>query len=132
MDYPKKAFEPIEQAIDRMDVSRVYGEPTREGDTIIIPVAEHTIAFGYGFGSGEGPVEPAGQAAGEAGRTATGGGAGGGAWGGTKPRGFIKITPAGVVYESAIDINRLGLAGLILGAWNVFWIALAVRAFSRR
>jgi uncharacterized spore protein YtfJ len=127
-----KAFEPIQQAIDRMDVSRVYGDVTREGDTIIIPVAEHSLAFGYGFGSGEGPVGGAGQAEGKESRMGTGSGGGGGGWGGSKPRGFIKITPDGVVYEPAIDINRLGLAGILLVAWNVFWVALAVRAFSRR
>ncbi len=132
MDYPDRAFELIQQAIERMDASRVYGEPVREGDTIVIPVAEHGIAFGYGFGSGEGPVEAGGVGDGEAGRMGTGSGAGGGAWGGTKPRGFIKITPVGVVYEPVIDVNRLGLAGIVLGAWNVFWIALAVRAIARR
>lgn len=132
MDYPERAFEPIEQALDRMDVSHVYGEPTREGDTTIIPVVEHSIAFGYGYGFGEGPVAAGGEAAGEAARTASGGGVGGGGWGGSKPRGFIKITPDGVVYEPAVDINRLGLAGILLVAWNVFWVALAIRAFSRR
>jgi uncharacterized spore protein YtfJ len=132
MDYIDKAFEPIQQAMDRMDVSRVYGEPTREGDTIIIPVAEHSLAFGYGFGSGEGPIGEVEQASGEGPPIGTGSGGGGGGWGGSRPRGFIKITPDGVVYEPAIDVNRLGLAGILLVAWNVFWVALAIRAFSRR
>lgn len=132
MDNLDKAFEPIQQAIDRLDVSSVYGEPTREGDTIIIPVAEHGIFFGYGFGSGEGPIGEAEQASGGEGRMGTGSGGGGGGWGGSKPRGFIKVTPDGVVYEPAIDINRLGLAGILLVAWNVFWVALAIRAFARR
>lgn len=130
MDYIDKAFEPIQQAMDRMDASRVYGELTREGDTVIIPVAEHSLAFGYGFGSGEGPVGE--KTDGEEAQIGTGSGGGGGGWGGARPRGFIKITPDGVVYEPAIDINRLGLAGILLMAWNVFWIALAIRAFARR
>lgn len=120
-----QAAEYIERIVERLNVSAVFGEVQREGDVAIIPVAQIGTSFGFGYGSGEGPAE------GEEG-TASGGGGGGGGMGSAKPRGFVKITPDGVSFEPTANPLQIPLAGILMVAWNVFWIALTVRAFARK
>ncbi|MCL4561014.1 MAG: hypothetical protein M1281_10405, partial [Chloroflexi bacterium] len=49
-----RAHDSIEQFIASADVSRVYGEPIKEGDVTIIPTAEVLTGMGFGYGSGFG------------------------------------------------------------------------------
>jgi uncharacterized spore protein YtfJ len=123
-----QAAERVERMLERFDVGAIFGEPTREGTTTIVPVAEIGAMFGFGYGSGEGPA-PAKEGAESA--TATGGGGGGGR-GSAKPRGVLKITPDGVRYEPIVDPSRISLAGIAMVAWVIFWIAFTVRAFAKK
>ena len=119
------AIEPIEQLFEKLKADAVFGEPIKEGDVTLIPVAD--VGLGFGFGSGQSPAdEEDGDEADP--RPGTGGGGGGKA----TPRGYIKITPDGVAFESTLDENRVAMAGIAMTAWAVFWITAAIRAFARK
>lgn len=115
--------QPIERMLERLGVDNVFGEPTKEGDVAIIPVAEVGTGFGYGFGWGQSTDETA-----EAGQ---GGGGGGGAGGRARPVGYIHITPDKVTFQPINDETRIALAGIAMGAWAVFWISKTIRACAR-
>ncbi len=121
-------IQPIEEMIDRLSAKAVFGEPIHEGDVTLIPVARVTYGFGYGSGSGRGMDEEDTAAAGPA--EGSGSGVGGG--GMAKPQGFIRIDAEGVRYEPVADPARIPLAGVLMIAWNVFWITQAIRAFARK
>ena len=120
-----KATQPIEQLFEKLKVEAVFGQPVQEGDVTIIPVAD--VGVGFGFGSGR---NPAADAEGEDGDPAVS--EGGGAGGKATPRGYIKITPEGVDYESTLDEGRVALAGIAMVAWAVFWITMTIRAFVKK
>lgn len=120
-----KAIEPIEQLFEKLRVDAVFGKPVQEGDVTIIAVAD--VGVGFGFGSGRNPVtddegEDADQGTSE----------GGGAAGKATPRGYIKITPDGVDFESTLDEGRVALAGIAMVAWAIFWITMTIRAFVKK
>jgi uncharacterized spore protein YtfJ len=125
-----QVIEPIENMMKRLTVNTVFGEPLREGDQIVIPVASVSYAFGFGagYGSGQAPASAEGQPA----PVGEGGGSGAGALGKAKPQGALRITAEGVRFEPAMDPKAVALAGIAMVAWNVFWIAATVRAFARR
>jgi uncharacterized spore protein YtfJ len=123
--------EPIEHMLERLSVDTVFGEPIKEGDATVIPVAEISVGFGHGYGFGGGPGKIAEGDQGTAG-TGAGGGAGGAAGGRVTPRGFIRITPDGVQFEPLTDVTRMGLAGIAMAAWSVFWITKTIRTFARK
>ena len=125
-----KATEPIEQLFEKLKVDAVFGQPIQEGDVTIIPVAE--VGVGFGYGAGQGPaVEEQGDEGDEQADSSTGG-VGGGGGGKATPRGFIKITPEGVFFESTLDEGRVALAGIAMSAWAIFWIAATIRAFVKK
>jgi uncharacterized spore protein YtfJ len=131
---PVADIEPIEDMLKRLNVSAVFGEPVRQGDAVVIPVARVAYGFGYGSGYGRGtPPAPASEQ-GTAGGVGECGGAGGGGGGGgvAVPLGALRITADGVKYEAVMDLTRISLAGIALSVWSVFWIAKTVRAFVRR
>lgn len=123
-----QVIEPIEDMMKRLNVGTVFGEPIKEGDQTVIPVASVSYGFGYGSGWGSGAVKVEG---GEP-KTGEGGGIGGGAMGKAKPEGVLRVTPEGVHFEAALDPKVIALAGIAMVAWNVFWIAATVRAFARK
>jgi uncharacterized spore protein YtfJ len=125
-----RMVEPIERMLERLSVDAVFGKPIKEGDVTVIPVTEIGVGFGYGYGFGRGP---SGTAEGdqETAGTGEGVGAGGGAGGRVTPRGFIRITPDRVQFEPLLDVTRMGLAGIAMTAWSVFWIAKTIRAFAK-
>ena len=59
-----------------------------------------------------------------------GAGAGGGGW--VKPQGYIRIRGDEVRYEPIMNLTVIPLAGMLTGAWCLFWISAAVRAFARK
>ena len=132
---------PIAQLVDNIGAKSVFGEPTAENGVVIIPVAQVEYGFGYGGGYGSNPNAEAGASEGDsedAEATAEesasgegGGGGGGGAGGRATPRGFIRITPEEVTYEPISDDERVPLAGILMVAWSVFWVALTVRTLIK-
>ena len=125
-----KATEPIEQLFEKLKVDAVFGQPIQEGDVTIIPVAE--VGVGFGFGSGQGPAAEEQGDEGDEQTDSSTGGVGGGGGGKATPRGFIKITPEGVFFESTLDEGRVALAGIAMSAWAIFWIAMTIRAFVKK
>jgi len=122
--------EPIEHMVDGLTVEAVFGKPTHENNVTIIPVAQ--VGYGFGYGQGYGRA-PNGTTNGEQhpAKTAEGGGGGGGGGGSAVPRGYLRITSEGVVFEPIVDQARISLAGIAFAAWTVFWIALTIRALAK-
>ena len=120
--------EPIERMLEQLSVDAVFGRPIKEGDVIVIPVAEISTGFGYGDASSRpssNAAEGDQKTAGESGVTGAGGG------GRATPRGYIQITPEGIKFEPIMDPARIVLAGIAMGAWSVFWIAKTIRTFTK-
>ena len=113
-----KVLEPIEQMIEGLGVGSVYGEPFKEGDTTVIPVASVGYGFGYGYGEGTSEGEEASE---ESEGPSTGSGGGGGGGGMAKPQGYLRITADEVTYEPIVDQSKIALAGMFMSAWSVFW-----------
>jgi uncharacterized spore protein YtfJ len=127
-DQARPDLEPIEKMVDALGVGAVFGEPIREGDVTVIPVAEVRFTFGYGYGSGRGRGEET-----EGGpRTEEGSGGGSGAGGRATAKGYVRISANEVTFEPVLDVTRLALAGIAFAAWSVFWIGRTMRAVGRR
>jgi uncharacterized spore protein YtfJ len=119
----EEIFEAIEDLRDKADVSAVYGEPVTVGDKTIIPVAD--IKYGFGFSFGEGPTEydeeddddePQGHAGGIMGGVAA------------RPVAALEITDDGLLVRSVEDENKIALAGILTGAWAIFWLSKIIIA----
>lgn len=113
----------IEKTIERLGVSSAFGQPIKEGDETIIPVA--SVMYGFGWGSGYGPAE--GKKA-----TQAAGGEGGGVGGQAKPMGYIRLGPGEPQFVPTFNPYAVALAGIFLSAWSIFWITKTVRAFVKR
>lgn len=123
-----KALDPLYRWLDGLNVRSIFGEPVHEGNTVVIPVASMRVGFGYGAGSG--PQPDAGTDAEP--KPGSGEGAGGGGGGSLQPKGYLRITSDEVTYEAIADTTLIPLAGILMVAWNVFWIAATIRAFAPR
>ena len=128
-DEARPNLEPIEKMVDALGVGAVFGEPIREGDVTVIPVAEVRFTFGYGYGSGRGRSE---EAKGEPSTGEEGSGGGSGAGGRASAKGYVRISADGVRFEPVLDVTRLALAGIAFAAWSVFWIGRTMRAVGSR
>lgn len=124
---------PIEQMLEKLGVDAVFGKPTNDGEVTIIPVAQVELAFGYGSGYGRGTSaeQTNGAEAETPAQEGEGGGGGGGAGGRAIPRGYVRITPQEVKFQPIIDETRIPLAGILMVAWSVFWVAATVRSVVR-
>jgi uncharacterized spore protein YtfJ len=107
---------------ERASVKAAFGEPETYGERTIIPVAG--VMYGYGMGYGQEITAKEGEPSG------SGGGGGGGGW--TSPYGVLEITPRGVKFINTVDSNKLGMMGIAMAAWNVFWIAYTIRKIAAR
>ncbi len=86
-----------------VSADRVYREPVRVGDTVVIPAA--AIMFGGGFGFG--------------GDHENNGGGGGGGWNDGRPVAVIEAGPTGVRVRPIVDVTRVGLT-LVAAALTVW------------
>jgi uncharacterized spore protein YtfJ len=125
-DEARPNLEPIEKMVDGLRVGAVFGEPIREGNVTVVPVAEVRFAFGYGYGSGRSEEAEDGPS------TREGSGGGNGAVGRASAKGYIRISADEVRFEPVLDVTRLALAGIAFTAWSVFWIGRAMHAVGRR
>lgn len=116
-----RLFDFLEQMYRRADVKAAFGEPQSIGDKTIIPVARVGFGVGLGFSEGERPAEEPGdiEAAG-----AGGGGAGGAM---TTPVALLQVTSEDTKVIAIVDSTKLALAGILMIAWNLFWIARTIR-----
>ena len=128
-DEARPNLEPIERMVDALGVGAVFGEPIREGDVTVVPVAEVRFTFGYGYGSGRGRGE---ESEGSPSTAEQGSGGGSGAGGRASAKGYIRISGDEVRFEPVLDVTRLALAGIAFAAWSVFWIGRTMRAVGSR
>ncbi len=125
-DSVNRLFAEIEDMRESASVNAVFGQPVTVGDRTVIPIASVTYAVGFGFGEGQGqPNEQ--QPAPE-----TGSGAGGGGMVRARPLAVAEITPEGTTIEAIVNEQTISLAGILMGAWTVFWAAAAVMRIFRR
>ncbi|GAA3152138.1 spore germination protein GerW family protein [Nonomuraea salmonea] len=92
-------IELVEKSKDAATVSRVFGEPVRHGDIVVIPVAR--VAQGGGGGHGRGTGE----------RGDEGGGSGGGFGYSATPAGVFVLKDGEALWRPAIDVNRIVIGG---------------------
>ncbi len=114
--------------VEKMNVGAVFGDPIREGETILVPVALVKTRFGFGSGYGRKAAKPEDDPEQQPG----GGGSGAGAAGVARPLGFIRLGPGGPKFEYLVDATRIAVTALIVGGWTVYWIAKTVRVFVRK
>lgn len=123
---------PFTTARDLLTVRRAFGEPIRNGDITLVPVA--WVMGGAGFGTGEGkwdgPVAPhdAHKPAG----AGTGSGSGGGFGVHVAPIGVYVVRDADVQWQPALDLNRIILGGQIVGLVTVLVLGRTLRRRRRR
>ena len=128
-DEARPSLEPIKKMVDVLGVGAVFGEPIREGNVTVVPVAEVRFTFGYGYGSGQGRGE---ETEGSPSTAEQGSGGGSGAGGRASAKGYVRISADDVRFEPVLDVTRLALAGIAFAAWSVFWIGRTIRAVGRR
>ena len=123
-DHIDELFVRLEDMQANANVDAVFGQPVTVGDKVVIPIASVSCAFGMGFG------EATGQEVEE-----SNGGAGGGEGAGmsARPLGVVEITPERTRVEPIVNEQALTLAGMLLGAWSIFWVSAAmIRIMSGR
>ena len=114
-DHIGELFSRLDDMQKSAGVNTVFGPSLVAGDTTTIPIA--TVTFGFGLGFGEG-------------HPGSGGGGGGGAV--TRPLGVARIASEGVHIEPVMDEQMIAIAGMLLVAWAIFWVARTIiRIFSR-
>lgn len=132
MDELKVLLEKIGSISDEINVDAVFGKPETVGDRVLIPVAEIAYGFGAGLGIG-GPScsceEPCDEEDAENCECecheehGEGAGGGGGAGGRARPIAYIEVGPDGTKVEPIMDEQKIALAGILLSAWAIAWIA---------
>lgn len=120
-----RMFDQIEKLLDSASWRTVFGEPYKEGEVTIIPLAHVKYGFGAGFGGGQSQPD-----AEEPGGTGEGAGYGGGIL--ADPAGVIRIGQDHVVVEPYVNVSRLGMAGILMAAWAVFWGTYTIRQLRKR
>ncbi len=121
-----RLFDFLEQVYLRADVKAVFGEPQTVGERTIIPVARVGYGVGLGFGEGERPAEEEGDV------EAAGAGGGGGGGGMATPVAVLEVTSEDTKVIPIVDSTKLALAGMIMAAWNLFWISRTIRLLRSR
>jgi len=96
-------------------VDAVFGTPVESNGRMVIPIA----AAAYGFGMGAGMDEKSAPAEG----SKEGSGLGGGSGYIVRPAALAVIDQDGVKIKSIVNDERIAIAGMLTGAWAVFWMA---------
>jgi len=113
-DHIDELFTRLDELQKSANVNAVFGRPVQVEGKTVIPIATVRYGFGLGFGDQEDPSSEVNS------------GGGGGAGAIAKPLGLAEITPESTRVETVVDEQRVIRAGMLLGAWSVFWIANAL------
>jgi uncharacterized spore protein YtfJ len=105
----ERFFDQFSDARKQASVDAVFGKPVESGGRTVIPIASAIYGFGFGVGADE-----------KADQSDLGGGGGSGYV--VRPMAVAVIDPDGVTIRPVMDENRIALAGILMGAWTVFWI----------
>lgn len=100
----------IGKALTHADVRSVFGEPIKQGERTVIPVARVTANYGFGAGGGEGERE-------DTPNRGSGGGGGGGGRVKAQAIGFIEMSNDSAQFVPIVDrtemLTRLGTIAMI-------------------
>jgi uncharacterized spore protein YtfJ len=102
----------IDRARDAITVRRVFGDPIEREGVTLVPAAN---VRGGGGGGGD-----------------TTGNGGGGFGLSASPAGAYIIRGDDVRWEPAVDVNRIVIGGLLVGALGLLVIRSVLKAFARR
>jgi uncharacterized spore protein YtfJ len=108
-------FATFECAQQTVSIENVYGQPIVSGETLVVPIASVSQAFGLGGGIGH--TEPAED------KRTEGAGGGGGGLVHARPIAVAEIDAEGVKVHAVVDENRALAVSLAFAAWAVFWTA---------
>jgi len=115
-----RLFEELGDARKQASVDGVFGAPIESEGKTVIPIASALYGFGMGGGSNEREAQ-----------ADLGGGGGAGYI--VRPMAMAVIDQDGVRIEPIVNVERMGLAGMLLGAWFAFWLGrVLVRLASAR
>jgi uncharacterized spore protein YtfJ len=113
----QKLLDAVADLRKRANVNAVFGKPVAAEGRTVIPVAEVTYAFEVGI-EGEVVADSAG---------------GGGGGMDVRPVAVVEVASEDTRIKPVIDEQKLALAGVLLAAWAVFWVARTlVGIFGRR
>ncbi len=116
-------LEELQQRLREMQgqagVRAVFGEVMEIEGRKVIPVA--SVAYGFGLGGGQAPRA--------GGNGATGGGGGGGLR--VEPLALVEVVEGKLRVQPIVNVTRLAMLGMLLVAWNVFWITRTIRVSVR-
>ena len=121
-----RLFDSVEKTRETADWGAAFGEPQVVEGKTIIPVAK--VAYGFGLGFGSGSAEP--EEEGEEPYEGEGGGAGGGAT--STPIGALVVSEEGVYFEETMDVGKVSLAGILLGALIIYQLFKTLRVVLGR
>ncbi|HEY4691656.1 MAG TPA: spore germination protein GerW family protein [Anaerolineae bacterium] len=120
-------FDQLDETRRQASVDGVFGTPIEAEGKTVIPIASAVYGFGMGGGLNEKTTPD------EAGAESTenmGGGAGSGYL--IRPMAMAVVDKDGVRIEPIVNSERIVLAGMLTGAWVLFWIAAVALRLARR
>ena len=129
----ERVFELVQGVRSAATADAAFGPPQEANGRVFIPVASVVTGFGLGFdratlepeAESEIPWDVEESVRPEDEETVEGGG-GGGAH--SHPVAVIEVTPEETIIRPILDETRVAIAGILLGAWTVFWLLTTIRA----
>lgn len=112
-------FDEFGSARKQAAVDAVFGKPIEAEGKTVIPIG--SAAYGFGLGMGVDQREA---------KSDFGGGGGGGYI--VNPIAMAVIEPDGVRIEPVVNEGRIAIAGILTGAWTVFWIGRVLLRLASR
>jgi len=119
-------FDQFEDARRQASVDGVFGKPIEADGKTLIPISSSLYGFGMGVGEGTSSKSPEGA------ETDSGGGLGGGGGYAARPIAMAVVDADGVHIQSILNEERIALAGMLTGAWVIFWMAVVLLRLLRR
>ena len=109
-------FDQFDETRRQASVDGVFGSPIEAAGKTVIPIA--SAVYGFGMGAGVDEREE---------------GSGGGGGYIVQPLALAVIDESDVHVQPIVNEGRIALAGILVGAWTVFWLGrVLLRLASRK
>ena len=113
-------FDQFDETRRQASVDGVFGSPIEAAGKTVIPIA--SAVYGFGMGAGVDEREESSDV-----------GSGGGGGYIVQPLALAVIDEGGVRIQPVVNEGRIALAGILVGAWTVFWLGrVLLRLASRK
>jgi uncharacterized spore protein YtfJ len=119
----ERLFDTLEGLRSSASVDAAFGKPQEAEGRFMIPVSSVQVGMGMGFGREVVEESPERERASD--EIPTGGGGGGGA--GARPIAMIEVSADETIIHPIVDETKVSLAGIALGAWMFFLLAVTIR-----